>query len=127
MPKVLLVADAPWVVNQVKAALTLAGWEIEELADPRESVGRVEEGSPEAVIADLQVGTMGGMAVIRAIRQEVPPPHRPRTVLLLDRAADAFLARRAGADAHVLKPIVASELRAALSPSPVAAMAAEEE
>ena len=42
-------------------------------------------------------------------------------------SADSFIARRAGADAHVSKPIVASELRAALSPVPVAAVGSEEE
>jgi CheY-like chemotaxis protein len=48
-------------------------------------------------------------------------------VLLLDRAADAFIARRAGADAHVLKPINAAELRQAVAPEPTTAAAGEEE
>jgi CheY-like chemotaxis protein len=63
----------------------------------------------------MQVGSMGGMAVVRDIRQTIEP--RPRLVLLLDRSADTFIARRAGADAHVLKPIEAGRLREALGPA----------
>jgi DNA-binding response OmpR family regulator len=35
-------------------------------------------------------------------------------VLLLDRSADSFLAKRAGADAWVIKPFHDAELRAAV-------------
>lgn len=115
MSTLLLVADASWVANEVKAALTLGEWTIEELSDPRQTLDIVEELSPDAVIVDLQVGSMGGMAVIRAIRSEIDPAARPRTVLLLDRSADEFIARRAGSDACVLKPINAAELRRAVT------------
>lgn len=115
MPKVLLVADANWIGNEVKAALTVADWEIDELSDPRQTLDRVSETSPDAVIVDMQIGSMGGMAVIRAIRSGIDVNARPRTVLLLDRSADEFIARRAGADASVLKPINAVALRQALS------------
>lgn len=127
MPTVLLVADTPWVINQVKASLSLADWEMVELSDPRQTIPVTKETAPDVVLVDMQVGSMGGMAVIRAIRQEFEPPARPRTILLLDRSADAFIARRAGADAHVLKPIEASALRAALSPAPLVTVGAEEE
>lgn len=118
MSRVLLVADADWVANEVKAALSLGDWEIDTTSDPRAVVGLVEEVTPDAVVVDMQVGSMGGMAVIRAIRGESEPASRPRTVLLLDRRADEFLARRAGADACVLKPIVAADLRRALGFTP---------
>jgi DNA-binding response OmpR family regulator len=36
-------------------------------------------------------------------------------VMLLDREADVFLARRAGADAAVVKPFDAEELRTAIA------------
>lgn len=118
MPDVLLVADAPWVINEVRSSLALGEWRLEELADPRVAGDVVEERQPEAVIVDMQVGSMGGMAIVRSIRQETEPSTRPRIVLLLDRSADDFIARRAGADARVLKPITASLLRSALSPEP---------
>lgn len=118
MSKVLLVADASWVANEVRAGLSLGEWDIEEISDPRLTTSLVKEKRPDAVIVDMQVGSMGGMAVIRGIRGEVDEADRPRTVLLLDRSADEFIARRAGADAFVLKPINASALRTALQRGP---------
>lgn len=110
----MLVADATWVSNEVRAALSLGDWDIDEVTDPREVVELARERQPYAVVVDMQVGSMGGMAVIRGIRGEIDAAARPRTVLLLDRAVDEFLAKRAGADACVLKPINASVLRTAL-------------
>jgi DNA-binding response OmpR family regulator len=129
MSKLVLVADAPWVVNEVKAALAGEPWQFVEVSDPEKAVETVESSLPDAVLVDLQVGSMGGMAVTRAIRQS--DEHRPRIVMLLDRHADTFLARRAGADAAVVKPIDGFELRFALSGEPAPAdeedAAAEEE
>lgn len=112
MSKLLLVADAEWLINQVEAATAIGGWEIITVTDPRQAVDRVNEVRPHAVLVDMQIGSKGGMAVVRAIRQEADL--RPRLVLLLDRSADEFIARRAGADASILKPIQANELRSAL-------------
>lgn len=117
MSKVMLVADASWVTNEVRAGLSLGDWEIEEVNDPRLVTALTKETRPDAVIVDMQVGSMGGMAVIRGIRGEISQADRPRTVLLLDRSADEFIARRAGADACVQKPINAYALRAALTPT----------
>ena len=114
MPTALVVADGSWVTNEVRASLAVGEWDIEETSDPRNVVDQLTESKADAVIVDMQVGSMGGMAVIRAIRQATEPATRPRLVLLLDRDADRFLAGRAGADAAVRKPINAHDLRTAL-------------
>lgn len=112
MTKLVLVADGPWVVNQVEAALATEPWEIFVVSDPRQATPTIIETSPEVVIVDMQVGSMGGMALVRDVRQSIDP--RPRLVMLLDRSADAFIAGRAGADASVLKPIEPTALRLAV-------------
>ena len=127
MPTALVVTDGTWVTNEVRSALSLGSWQIEEIDDPRSVAARLAESRVDAVIVDMQVGSKGGMAVVRTIRQETDPTQRPRMVMLLDRPADEFLARRAGADASVLKPFDAPELRAALNRVPVAVGAEEEE
>jgi DNA-binding response OmpR family regulator len=127
MPTALVVADGSWVFNEVRSALSMGSWQIEEINDPRTVSDRLEESRVDAVIIDLQVGSKGGMAVVRSIRHATDATTRPRMVLLLDRSADEFLARRAGADASVLKPFDAAELRAALALQPVAATIDEEE
>lgn len=114
MPTVLVVSDGAWVANEVRSALSVGSWKIEEIQDPRTVTERIAESPVDAVIVDMQVGSKGGMAVVRSIRQADDELSRPRTVLLLDRSADAFLAKRAGADSWVLKPINAHELRTAL-------------
>lgn len=84
--------------------------------DPRSAFDLILSESPDAVVIDLQVKSMGGMAIAREIRQQAalnqqePVP----VVLLLDRAADGFLAKRAGVAAWVTKPFTAHDLRTAI-------------
>jgi DNA-binding response OmpR family regulator len=120
MPSALLIADATWIVNDIQASLTNGDWRIEILDEPAQSSARVEELDPDVVIVDLQVGSMGGMAVVRDIRASIAPEEMPRLVILLDRDVDGFLARRAGADAWVVKPFTDHELRIAVA-APAAA------
>ena len=126
MPTALVVADDAWVTNQVRAALSVGSWQIETLSDPEVVVDRLEESRVDAVLVDMQVGSKGAMAVVRSIRQATDELDRPRTVILLDRSADMFLARRAGASAAVLKPINAAELRTAVGMVPAPVLADEE-
>ena len=124
MPTALVIADAHWVLDEVSAALSFGDWQIKTLADPRLAAATVKESLPEVVIIDLQVHSMGGMAIIRAIREVFQDSPPPRMVLLLDRSADTFIARRARADAAVVKPFTAAELRSVVAPKVPAAVPA---
>ncbi len=120
MPTALVIADADWVVNDVFASLPSGDWVVEVLDDPVQSGSKVVESEPDVVIVDLQVRNMGGMAVVREIKASVADDELPRLVILLDRAVDGFLAKRAGADAWVVKPFSAHDFRVALgAASPV--------
>lgn len=112
MSRVLVVADDPWVVSDVHAALSIGANELIDHADPSTAAVAAADESVDAAVVDLQVASMGGMAIIRSIRDsETPVP----AVLLLDRDADAFLAGRSGANAWVVKPFTASDLRSAIA------------
>jgi len=111
----LVVADAQWVINDVRASLGVGDWVIEVVPDPYQAATVVSEMQPQAVVIDMQIGEMGGMAVIRDIKARLEGGDRPHLVLLLDRTADSFLAKRAGADAWVVKPFGAHDFRKALS------------
>lgn len=115
MARVMVVADDAWVENDVRAALTDPGTVISAVSDPRQAVEAAASEGADLAVVDLQVGSMGGMAVVRALRSAMATEEigRLRTVMLLDRSADRFLARRAGADESVIKPFSAQELRAA--------------
>jgi DNA-binding response OmpR family regulator len=122
MPLALLIADTTWVVNDVQASLSRGNWRINLLDEPAGASARVEGTRPDVVIVDLQVKNMGGMAVVRDIKATIAPEKVPRLVILLDRSVDGFLAKRAGADAWVVKPFTDHDLRTALgdlaSPTP---------
>jgi DNA-binding response OmpR family regulator len=116
MPRVLVVADEPWVRNEVHATLTTPGF---ELLDHQDSASAAETAIAEDVdvlVVDLQVGAMGGMAITRSVREATGSSEAPGlpVVLLLDRSADSFLARRAGAAAWLTKPFTSHQLQAAL-------------
>ena len=118
MSSIFLVAEAPWVRNDVLSATDDTRYEITVVGDPVsgiEQIAAAETGS--VVVVDMQVGSMGGMAICRAIREARAARSAPAlpVILLLDRQADAFLARRAGAAGWIRKPFTAHQLRSAVN------------
>lgn len=103
--------------NDVHAALSLPGYDLTDHDDPRTLIEAVTAVAPEVVVIDLQVASMGGMAMARALKEAAQAPEFPavQIVLLLDRSADAFLAKRAAVDAWVTKPFDTAELRSAVT------------
>lgn len=117
MPKFLVVADEAWTRNEVHAATTQSDVELIDHDDPATAADTAVELGVDAVIVDLQLKAMGGMAVTRAVRNATGS--RDDTgipvVMLLDRSADVFLARRAGASAWVTKPFTSHEFGSAVA------------
>jgi DNA-binding response OmpR family regulator len=112
MSRVLVVADDPWVVGDVHAALSIGPNELVDHDDPSTAADAVGDEKIDVAVVDLQVASMGGMAITRSIRDlDDPVP----VVLLLDRQADTFLAGRSGATAWVVKPFTSSALRTSVS------------
>lgn len=89
---------------------------IEEVASGPDVVARVKAGGVDLVIADMQIGTMGGMAICMELRHEESyGAADPVSVLmLLDRRPDVFLARRSGADGFIVKPLDPLRVRGAV-------------
>lgn len=116
MPKILVVADVSWVQNEVHAALTEPDFTLIDHDDPATAAERAHDEGVNAVVVDLQVGAMGGVAVTRSLRDASIKPEIADipAIILLDRSADAFLAKRAGAAGWVVKPFTAFELEDAL-------------
>ena len=67
----------------------------------------VAESTPDLVVLDLQIGNMGGIAACLHLRHEAGAGRLPDVpvLMLLDRQADVFLAKRSGADGWVVKPL----------------------
>ena len=70
----------------------------------------------DIAVLDLQIGSMGGMAVTMSLRLDESSgrlPHVP-VLMLLDRVADVHLAKRSGADGWLVKPLDPLRLRRAV-------------
>lgn len=126
--KVLVAADAEWVRNQVRSAFVAPGQEVIEVTQGQAVKAAVAEHEPDLVVLDLQIGNMGGIAVAIELRLEEAAGRLDRStvLLLLDREVDAFVARRADADATLVKPVDAGTLRRTAKRLLTAADAAEQ-
>jgi DNA-binding response OmpR family regulator len=111
--KILVAADARWVRDQVRASLVSPGQEVIEVARGQDVRGAVAEHHPDLVVLDLQIGNMGGFAVAIDLRLEESGGRLPHVLilLLLDRVADRFLAKRAAVDGELVKPVDPGTLR----------------
>jgi DNA-binding response OmpR family regulator len=115
MTTILVAADAQWVRNQLRTAFAGPGQVVVEVTRGQAVRGAVGEHNPDLVVLDMQIGNMGGIAAAIDLRLEESGgrlPHVP-ILLLLDREADRFLAKRADADAEVVKPLDPGTLRRA--------------
>ena len=113
----LIVSDSESVREEVRSALEDDETVIREL-DAGEDVRLiVEDDPPDLVVTDMQVGNMGGMAICLDLRLEESGdriPHVP-VVILLDRRADVFLARRSAAEGWLVKPLDPIRIRRAVT------------
>jgi DNA-binding response OmpR family regulator len=89
---------------------------IEEAATGPDVLRLTREGGIDLVVADLQIGSMGGMAICMELRHDESylPGDVVAVLMLLDRRADVFLARRSGADGFLVKPLDPQRVRAAV-------------
>ncbi|CAN5647040.1 hypothetical protein BH20ACT2_BH20ACT2_02560 [soil metagenome] len=115
MPAVLLATDADWIHDEVDAALADDDTEVVRVRAGAEVLPAVEAGPFDLVVLDLQIGNMGGMATCLSLRLEEGAGRLVRApiMMLLDRDADIFLARRSDADGWLVKPLDAFRLRRA--------------
>ena len=107
MPEVLVVSDSPNVREEVIASLPDSNITVRELTHGADVRPAVHSKKPDLVILDQQIGRMGGMATALDLHLEAGAgrlPHVP-VLMLLDRRADVFLARRSDAQGWIVKPI----------------------
>jgi DNA-binding response OmpR family regulator len=90
--------------------------QIIEVASGPEVRALVTTQTIDLAILDLQIGSMGAMAICLDLRHEESygaAPHVP-VLMLLDRRPDVFLARRSGAEGFVVKPLDPLRVRRAV-------------
>ena len=115
MTTVLLASDADWLIEEVRSALSDPGTEVTVVRAGADVRNAVSSQSPELVILDLQIGNMGGMATCMDLQLEIGAGRITDVPILtpLDRSADVYLARQAGAQGWLVKPLDSFRLKVA--------------
>jgi len=116
VPEVLICSDAEWLHEEVRSVLSAAGANSRSVYQGPAVLPAVQKELPDLVVLDFQVGNMGGMATCLELRLEETAGRLARVpvLMLLDRRADVFLARRADAQGWVVKPLDPLRLRKAV-------------
>ena len=110
--RILLVEDDPSIRELTTIGLRAAGYDVVTAADGREALERFAAEGPDAVVLDIMLPVLDGLAVCRRIRVESSVP-----VIMLTARTDAFdvvTGLEAGADDYVRKPFEMPELLARL-------------
>jgi len=110
-PKVLCVDDERIILQLVQRLLEIQGFEPTAFSDPVAAVASFEPGAYDAVITDIHMPGMDGLALMHALRER--QPEIPVIVVTGHGTVDtAIQALREGASGMLVKPFTAEELLA---------------
>jgi len=115
MAVILVASDASYIHDELRAALA-GEHEIVPIGGGRSVRQAVVDRRVDLAILDLQMGSMGGIATTMDLHLEESGGRieHVAVLLLLDRRADVFMARRAEAEGFLVKPISPLKLRKAV-------------
>lgn len=110
--KILIVDDAQQVRRVLRTALSAEGYTIFEAGTGEEALEVIRVSPPDAILLDVNMPGMTGLATCQEIRRHSDVPIVMLTVRNAER--DKVLALDAGADDYVVKPFGMQELLARL-------------
>lgn len=109
--RILFVEDSEILRNSVRRALRHAGFAVDTAADGEEGLAAAELRDYDALVLDVMLPKLDGLAVLQRLRAAGKTTH----VLLLtarDTVADRVEGLRLGADDYLVKPFALAELLA---------------
>lgn len=113
--RVLVVDDEEDTARTFAAVLEMQGHEARALTEPKEVLRVLEEYRPDLVFMDIGMPELDGWQLARMIRERYPPERlRLVAVTAYGAASDFIQSRKAGFDAHVVKPANAEAIKAIL-------------
>jgi CheY-like chemotaxis protein len=114
VPRVLLAEDHPTNRRVVELILGAVGVNLTSVVNGQEALDAFASQAFDLILMDMQMPVMDGLTAIEAIREQEAAEGRPRTPIYALTAnampEHAEASRRAGADAHLTKPIAADAL-----------------
>jgi DNA-binding response OmpR family regulator len=117
VPEIVVATDSLSVFDQINSVVGGPGTTVRWIRSGLEVRDELNARPADLAIVDMQIGTMGGVAVALDLRLEADAGRLDRcpVLLVLDRRADVFLARRSGAEGWILKPLDPIRMRRAVS------------
>lgn len=120
--RILVIEDNRDVAESLQALLSLCGHDVSVAHDGRSGIAQAEQAVPDVVLCDLGLpGGMDGYAVARQLRGRLPG--RIGRLIALSgygTAEDQRLAREAGFDIHLTKPVDYGALENLIAQAPLA-------
>jgi len=113
----IVATDAEGVYREIASVLDASDTTIRWVRSGQGVRTEVDRQPADLVVADMQIGTMGGIAVALDLRLESDAGRLVGcpVLVVLDRRPDVFMCRRAGVDGWILKPLDPIRLRRAVS------------
>ncbi len=72
MPRLLIVDDEAGIRRTLKDLMTMQGYEVEEAENGAEGLEKIQSGSYDLVLSDIQMPKMDGMEMLRVSREKYP-------------------------------------------------------
>ncbi|WP_397428884.1 response regulator transcription factor [Pseudofrankia sp. BMG5.37] len=111
--RVLVVDDEAVLTELLTMALRYEGWDVAGAGTGKTALRMVDEFQPDAVVLDIMLPDMDGLAVLRSMRS-VRPDIPVLFLTAKDAVEDRVLGLTAGGDDYVTKPFSIEELAARL-------------
>jgi len=114
--KILLADDSVTAQNMGRKILADAGYDVITVNNGSAALKRIAEVKPDLIVLDVYMPGYSGLEVCQRLKESAETSHIP--VLLTVGKLEPFKpeeARRAKADAHIVKPFEASELLTAIT------------
>ena len=102
--RVLVVDDELFVGELLKEYLAIIGYEVAAVSNGRDALSFIQQSPPHIVILDIRMPGMGGMEVLKSIKEK----HSNINVIMLSAYGDPETvneALRLGADHYLQKPM----------------------
>src|SRR5919202_3734103 len=113
MAKVLVVDDAAFMRVRAAKVLQDAGHDVEQAENGVQAVQKYSEFKPDAVLMDITMPEMDGLAALKEIKK-LDPAARVAMVTAMGQQAIVMEALKAGARDFVLKPFQPDRMLSAL-------------
>ncbi len=103
--KLLVVDDSPYYRTVISLTFADEGMEVATAVDSPEALGKLEQSTPDVILANVSLPGSGGYRLCELIKQNERFGHIPVMLLAgLHEPFDQAEARRVGADDVVTKP-----------------------